>query len=166
MKVTAAYFSLIATTAITFAAFVGSATPESGKNGGGNAASTQAFPAPTNLKVLPREMTGAQVREVMRQWTDALGTDCSACHVRDPKDLAPNGQPRFNYADDSREEKGIARVMYTMLEDINTNYVAKIESSGMPVTCGTCHRGSLRPDPFVAEDKDEGNKKGREPSSR
>jgi len=28
------------------------------------------------------------------------------------------------------------------------NYIANIESSGDPVTCGTCHRGSLSPEPF------------------
>ena len=39
--------------------------------------------------------------------------------------------------------------MYKMVEDINSNYISKIDSSGAPVTCGTCHRGHLSPEPFV-----------------
>ena len=39
--------------------------------------------------------------------------------------------------------------MYTMTEDINKNYVVKVPNSDMPVTCGTCHRGHLGPEPYV-----------------
>jgi hypothetical protein len=39
--------------------------------------------------------------------------------------------------------------MYGMAEDINKNYVSKIDNSGAAVTCGTCHRGHLNPEPFV-----------------
>ncbi len=67
----------------------------------------------------------------------------------------PNGKPRLNYADDSKEEKATARKMYLMTEDINKNYVSKIDSSGAPVTCGTCHRGHLGPEPYVIP-KEEG----------
>jgi Photosynthetic reaction centre cytochrome C subunit len=109
------------------------------------------FPAPTNLKVLPRTLSGAQVRAIMHQWEDALGAECATCHVRDAKDPDLNGRPRFNYADDSKPEKVAARLMYTMVEDINSNYVAKIENSGVPVNCWTCHRGRIAPEPSVAE---------------
>jgi hypothetical protein len=37
-----------------------------------------------------------------------------------------------------------------MTEEINANFVARIDSSGAPVTCGTCHRGHLGPEPFSA----------------
>jgi len=37
-----------------------------------------------------------------------------------------------------------------MVEEINANYISKIDSSGEPVTCGTCHRGHLGPEPFAA----------------
>ncbi|HEY1159874.1 MAG TPA: c-type cytochrome [Terracidiphilus sp.] len=107
------------------------------------------FPAPTNLKVLPKNLTGQQVRDIMEQWQGSLGVHCSTCHTPDPNDIGPNGRPRLNYADDSRPEKATARLMYTMVEDINRNYVSKIESSEMPVTCGTCHRGHLGPEPFI-----------------
>jgi Photosynthetic reaction centre cytochrome C subunit len=110
------------------------------------------FPAPTNLRVLPKDTTGAQIHEIMDGWADQIGGDCSTCHVRNPNDIGPNGRPRFNYADDSKEEKKTARVMYTMLQAINADYVGKVPNSGMPVTCGTCHRGHLSPPPFSDDD--------------
>jgi hypothetical protein len=47
--------------------------------------------------------------------------------------------------------KAIARLMYTMTDEINANYIAKVKGSGMPVTCGTCHRGQVSPEPFTIE---------------
>ena len=107
------------------------------------------MPNPTNLQVLPKNLTGQQVHDIMEKWEGELGTGCKTCHAADPKNLGPNGKPRLNFADDSKEEKQTARQMFKMVEDINTNYVSKIDSSGAPVTCGTCHRGHLGPEPFV-----------------
>lgn len=112
----------------------------------------RAHAAPTNLKVLPKNLTGDQVREIMEGWEAALGTHCSTCHAADPNNIGPNGRPRLNYADDSKPEKATARFMYTMTEDINVNYLSKIESSGFPIACGTCHRGHLAPEPFTSLD--------------
>ena len=106
-------------------------------------------PAPTNLKVLPKTMTGEQVHDLMHKWEAALGAECSTCHAADPKNIGPNGKPRLNFADDSKPEKTTARLMYKMVEDINTNYVGKVENSGVPVACGTCHRGHLDPPIFT-----------------
>jgi len=106
---------------------------------------------PTNLKVLPHNLTDEQVRDIMEEWAGELGTRCSTCHAINPKDIGPNGKPRLNYADDSKPEKGTARKMVKMVEEINANYIAKIDSSGAPVTCGTCHRGHLGPEPYIAE---------------
>jgi hypothetical protein len=110
----------------------------------------RAYPAPTNLKVLPKTLTGGQVHEIMEGWAAALGTHCDTCHAADPKNIGPNGRPRLNFADDSKKEKSTARLMYKMVQDINENYVSMVENSGAPVTCGTCHRGHLSPEPFVA----------------
>ena len=109
---------------------------------------------PTNLKVLPRNLTGDQVHEIMEGWEAALGVHCGACHTADPKNMGPNGRPRLNYADDSKPEKATARLMYTMTEDINRNYVSKVPNSEVPVTCGTCHRGHLGPEPFGVPPED------------
>jgi hypothetical protein len=110
-------------------------------------------PKPTNLKVLPKDWTGDQVHEIMHQWEADLGVTCKTCHVENPNDIAPNGRPRLNYAADSKQEKESARVMYKMLDDINANYVANIENSGLPVTCGTCHQGHLNPEQFDPEER-------------
>jgi Photosynthetic reaction centre cytochrome C subunit len=111
-------------------------------------------PTPTNLQVLPKNLTGDQVHEIMHKWEAALGTKCSTCHAADPKNIGPNGKPRLNYADDSKKEKATARLMYKMTETINTQYVSKVENAGDPVTCGTCHRGHLGPQPFTPAPED------------
>lgn len=105
-------------------------------------------PAPTNLKVLPKTMTGEQVHELMHKWEAALGAECSTCHATDPNRTMPNGKPALNFADDSKPEKNTARLMYRMVEDINKNYVSMVDNSGVPVACGTCHRGHLDPPIF------------------
>jgi hypothetical protein len=107
------------------------------------------FPAPTNLKVLSKDLTGEQLHEIMEKWEGSLGAHCNTCHTPDPNNIGPNGRPRLNFADDSKPEKATARLMYKMTEDINVNYVSKVPNSDMPVTCGTCHRGHLGPEPFI-----------------
>jgi Photosynthetic reaction centre cytochrome C subunit len=112
------------------------------------------FPPPTNLKVLPKDMTGAQVRDVMEKWAGSLGVHCDFCHQADPNNVGPNGRPRLNFADDSKPNKQIARIMYTMTQQINADYIKKAmdldtDNMGAPVACGTCHRGHKMPEEFV-----------------
>jgi hypothetical protein len=114
-------------------------------------ASPQAFPAPTNLQVLPKELSGQQVHDIMEQWAYSLGVRCDSCHAEDHNRLGPDGRPRLNFADDSKPMKVTARIMYTMTEEINSKYIAKVEGSGMPMTCGTCHRGEISPEPFAMQ---------------
>jgi hypothetical protein len=108
-----------------------------------------AFPAPRNLKVLPSNLTGQQVHEIMKQWEVELGVRCDGCHKEDDVKVDAQGKPLLDFADDSKAMKGIARLMYTMTEEINSRYVTRIEGSGLPVTCGTCHRGRVGPEPFT-----------------
>lgn len=107
------------------------------------------FPAPTNLKVLPNSLTGQQVQDIMEQWKVGLGMSCAACHADDKERVDQDGRPLLNFARDSKPEKAIARIMYTMTEEINGKYIARIDGSGVPVTCGTCHHGHIGPDPFT-----------------
>jgi len=115
------------------------------------------FPKPTNLKVLPKDLTGEQVHEIMEKWEGSLGAHCNTCHTADPKNIGPNGRPRLNFADDSKEEKATARLMYKMTEEINGNYISMVENAKTPVTCGTCHRGHLDPEAFVIPPDDHDN---------
>jgi hypothetical protein len=109
----------------------------------------RAYPAPTNLRVLPKAMTGQQVNDLMEQWGVELGVRCSACHGEEQDNVIPGGPRRPTFADDSQPMKGIARLMYTMTEQINRDFIAKVEGSGLPVTCGTCHRGHVGPEPAL-----------------
>ena len=120
---------------LVFAAQASAPPPPPGQPGG----PPQGFkaPNPTNLKVLPANLTGEQVHDIMEKWEGELGTGCKTCHTADPKNLGPNGRPRMNFADDSKEEKQTARKMVKMVEEINASYISKIDSSGAPVTCGT-----------------------------
>lgn len=111
--------------------------------------SAHALPSPTNLKVLPKDLTGQQVHDIMKQWEADLGVRCDGCHKEDDVKLDREGQPLLDFADDSKPMKNVARLMYTMTDDINRKYVANIEGSGLPVTCGTCHRGRIGPEPFT-----------------
>lgn len=110
--------------------------------------SRRVYPPPMNLKVLPGNLTGQQVHEIMEQWAVELGVHCNACHLEDRFNLAPNGRPQLDFTDDSKGMKITARLMFTMTEQINSNTIAKVEGSGLQVTCGTCHRGQVTPDPF------------------
>src|SRR6202035_1974336 len=87
-------------------------------------------PAPTNLKVLPKNLTGEQVMDIMHKWEADLGTNCGHCHTPDPNNIGPNGKPRLKFADDSKKEKATARLMFTMMDGINVNTIGKIDNSG------------------------------------
>lgn len=108
---------------------------------------------PKNLQVLSKGLTTRQVRAVMEEWTGELGVDCGTCHVRDAADPALDASRRYDYADDSKQEKRTARVMYAMTAEINARYVSTVPNSGIPVTCGTCHRGHLSPVPYSSDEE-------------
>ncbi len=107
-----------------------------------------------NLKVLPRDLSGQQVNDLMKGWSFSLGVRCDACHAEATETIAADDDSNLNYADDSKQMKIIARNMYIMTEEINNIHIAKLGGSGMPVTCGTCHRGHISPEPFVAAPQD------------
>ncbi len=114
----------------------------------------RSLPAPTNLQVLPKDLTAMQVREIMGGWAGSLGVHCDFCHAADPSKKMPNGRPMMNFAEDSKDEKKIARIMLSKTQQINADYISKTktldtDSMGMTVTCGTCHRGHSMPEDFV-----------------
>ncbi len=154
MKLSAFYLPAAASALLIAAAFAISTvaqTPQAPATGTAAIQPSQARSnrAPTNLQVLPKDTTSQQLREIMLQWNSALGVQCSACHIEDTKNLNPNGKPRLLCADDTKPEKTTARTMYKLTGTIN-KCVDKIGSTGTEVTCGTCHRGHLTPEAFVA----------------
>jgi hypothetical protein len=167
--VAAAFFA----TALVIAAQTPPATPAApgsqaapqGPNG-----PMRSFPAPTNLKVLPKGTSGRELRAIMEKWSGALGVHCDTCHVADPNNIGPDGRPHLKFADDSKTEKQIARIMYTMTEQMNKDYISKAmdldkDDTGSPVTCGTCHRGHKMPEDFKAPPDNQRGGQGAAPAA-
>ncbi len=105
---------------------------------------------PKNLTVLPKTTTGRELQRVMFGFTSGLGVRCAFCHEgEEGKDLS-----QYDFASDSKPEKGTARTMIKMVNAINTVYLAglhKDNAAPLEVTCVTCHRGNAQP--VMLEDK-------------
>jgi hypothetical protein len=155
LKLSSPLFSAVAFAALALTAAAQTHEPQRPKASGAAEHHHHDEPAPTNLKVLPKNMTGEQVHELMHKWEAELGAECTTCHAADPNKKMPNGRPALNFADDSKPEKNTARLMYRMMVDINKNYVSKVEQTSKTdnaeamVTCGTCHRGHVDPTVYV-----------------
>jgi Photosynthetic reaction centre cytochrome C subunit len=107
------------------------------------------MPKPTNLQVLPKDIAPADLIATMRGFNKALGVECTFCHAEDPQ------THRTNFALDTKEDKGMARIMIAMTQEINAKYLSQIhDPDAMPeqktVVCSTCHRGNTMPMPFNA----------------
>jgi hypothetical protein len=129
----------------TSAAFSQTSPQTNPQTNGTAPARQRQIPAPTNLKVLPKDTTGPQVIAIMRNFTGDLGVECTYCHARDSATNRPN------FASDANPMKDRARVMLKMVSSINTEYLTQLTDPkpGNPVTCGTCHRGMAKPSVFV-----------------
>jgi hypothetical protein len=111
-------------------------------------------PNPTNLKVLPKTMTGDDVIKLMHQYEGDLGVECEFCHARNSE------TKRIDFASDANPVKDKARIMIKMTEDINTKYLtqfADFKVATDAITCGTCHRGVKEPEAFVPKPRERGN---------
>jgi hypothetical protein len=102
-------------------------------------------PNPTNIKALPKDITGDDIIKLMRQYEGELGVECEFCHARNPETR------RNDFASDANPVKDKARLMIKMTDDINAKYLAQLSDHKSPdvVTCGTCHRGMSHPEAFV-----------------
>ena len=102
------------------------------------------LPQPTNLKVLPKDISLAQLRRVMTGFRDDLGVTCSYCHAESPQ----TGD--LDFASDEKPAKQTSRLMLRMLNDINNKYLPGNgdQRYSTPVTCGTCHQGESTPPAF------------------
>lgn len=108
-------------------------------------AATVAHGKPVNIKVLPKDISAAEIGKVMRRFETDLGVKCGHCHVEDPN------THKFDYASDDNPAKSTARQMITMLEDINEKYLPQLGGDtryATHVTCGSCHQGQSSPPPF------------------
>lgn len=110
----------------------------------GTAADTAAYAQPTNLTVLPKNIPAAQLQALMKRFGEELGVRCEHCHVEEPQ------SHHFDYASDDNPKKQTARLMMTMLSDINTKYLSQLGDPryAAHVTCGNCHQGQTDPPAF------------------
>lgn len=93
-------------------------------------------PAPTykNLKVLA---PNSDVPFVMQFFNEALGVQCTYCHVQG--DMAADGNPKKETA---RKMIGMVRLIDTSFPSSNGVFPAGYHE----VDCLTCHRGSVKPE--------------------
>ncbi len=101
-----------------------------------------AVPPFKNLKVLPRDISRADLLANMKFFSQSLGVRCTYCHVGE------EGKPlsTFDFAADAKDHKNIARAMMAMVAGLNAKTLPA--ATGLPdakVTCFTCHRGATKP---------------------
>jgi hypothetical protein len=135
----------VLTLSATAAAFAQAPAATPGAPPAGGQQPRRPAPTPTNLKVLPKDTTGDQVRTIMRGYEKQLGVECEYCHAKDP------ATGRNNFASDANPKKDVARIMMKMTASINGEYLTQLTDPKPenPVTCGTCHRGMAKPTVFV-----------------
>ncbi|TDG35100.1 c-type cytochrome [Pedobacter changchengzhani] len=98
---------------------------------------------PKNLKVLPKDISHADLDTIMVNFKLALGVKCNHCHASmadDPKKL--------DFASDAKPEKETARYMMRMTAKLNKKYFSKEMHDGKSVNsvnCITCHNGKTAP---------------------
>ncbi len=106
------------------------------------------MPRPTNLQVLPKDISTEDLIKLMRGYSADLGVHCTFCHAVNEQTHHPD------FASDAKPEKASARTMIVMTREINDKYLPQIhDPQATPemktVTCGTCHRGMSMPPPFT-----------------
>jgi tetratricopeptide (TPR) repeat protein len=105
---------------------------------------------PKNLKVLPSTTSAKDLQRTMFSFTSGLGVRCTYCHVgEEGRDFS-----QYDFPSDAKPEKGKARAMLTMVNAINTQYLAGLhqdKGTALAVSCITCHRGNVLP--ILLEDK-------------
>jgi len=98
-----------------------------------------------NLKVLPKDISNADLDSVMVGFEKALGIGCEFCHAKSKINTS-----EYDYASDDKPEKEITRKMMKMTEMINKDFfyytIVYKANELMAVTCNTCHGGKPRPE--------------------
>lgn len=98
-----------------------------------------------NLKVLPKDISNADLDSVMETYSKHLNVSCDFCHA-----TSKVNKNDLDYASDDKPEKEITRQMMRMTADINKDYFSYtiIYKAGekMAVSCFTCHDGFPRPE--------------------
>ena len=100
----------------------------------------------TNLQVLPNDISGKELHDIMKNYCMALNVHCNYCHVA--HEVPGKERPEMDFASDDKPEKKTAREMMKMTRIINEEHLAKIKTMGDPlekIQCVTCHMGRTTP---------------------
>ena len=110
----------------------------------GIAASKPAGNKERNLKVLPKDISDADLDSVMKGYSKALNVDCDFCHAEN------KAKTDIDYASDDKPEKEITRIMMKLTAAVNKDYfdytIVYKAGETMAVSCYTCHDGFPRPE--------------------
>jgi hypothetical protein len=96
----------------------------------------------TNLQVLPKDITKADLVRSMREVATELGVRCHHCHV------GPDNLEGMDFAVDTKPTKRAAREMMKMVQALNSGPLQALpprEEPRLKVSCVHCHRGAERP---------------------
>ena len=97
----------------------------------------------TNLQVLPKDISKAELVATMRGFAGGLGVRCTHCHVGGTE----NDLTGMKFSSDDKKEKKIARAMMNMVKEINGPLIKKTDiENPAQVKCVTCHHGVTRPE--------------------
>lgn len=107
------------------------------------------MPRPSNLKVLPNDISHDSLIYLMKEYSVSLGVKCNFCHVKSEVDST-----RLNFASDDNKHKNMARYMMKMTSEINEQYFkeengGEVAHGALMVSCFTCHNGNKEPKAFV-----------------
>jgi tetratricopeptide (TPR) repeat protein len=107
------------------------------------ASATAQFPDKfTNLQVLPKDISRADLQSTMRGFAFALNVRCNHCHV----EKTEGKKIQLDFPADDKETKKTARVMLQMVATINRDYISKLATQPpIRVQCVTCHHGLTQP---------------------
>lgn len=98
-----------------------------------------------NLKVLPKDISNADLDSIMDTYSKHLNVSCDFCHAE-----SKANKNDLDYASDDKPEKEITRQMMRMTADINKDYfnytILYKAGEKMAVSCFTCHDGFPRPE--------------------
>src|SRR5688500_3638867 len=73
----------------------------------------------TNLQVLPKDISRADLTSTMRNIAGSLGVRCAHCHV------GPDDLQELTFAADDKRSKVAARAMLQMVRNINTVFLSR-----------------------------------------
>lgn len=107
--------------------------------------SLDVYQNPSNLQVLPMDISPRELRQIMSNFSRQVGIRCSTCHEGE------RGTPlsSYDFSSDACQLKRVARDMLRMVDTTNASLARIDYGEGNPpveVQCVTCHRGVRRPE--------------------